>query len=431
MDIVHKRFRSQTQRVLLVITILLSLGVIGAVIVNWFRHHTGSRPNLIELTVPAQVKPLTIQIEASGKIEPVKSVNIGSEVLGKLVALYVDRGDKVKADQVIARVRTDEQEASLAQAKGQLAQAQAEYTKLRNGARIEEIERARAQVKSAQAQVKLSTQQLKRYRLLAREGAISQAELDEYIQKEQSAQASLEQAQQELQELTTGSRSEDIKQVGAKVAESLAKIKGVQAQLDAAVIRAPFSGIITDKYAEIGTIVTPSTTTSETSSSVNSSSIVELASGLEVLVNVPEINISRIQVGQPVKIIADSYPNRTFEGKVRQIDPKALIEDQVTSFQVRVKLLTGQSEMNSGMNVDAVFIGKSINDALMVPTVAITTRNHQMGVLVADKEGKARFRPVKVAVTQNGQTQILQGLREGERVFIDFPEDKAPGASDN
>ncbi len=431
MDTAYKRFRSRPQRILLVITILTLLGVIGAGTISLSRRQATSRPNLTDLTVPVQTKALTVRVEASGKVEPIATVNIGSEASGRLVSLYVDQGDQVKAGQVLARMRTDEKQASLAQAKGQLAEAQAEYTKVRNGNRSEEISRARAQVKSAQAQVNLTTKQLKRYRLLAQEGAIAQKDLDEYITENQSANASLQEAQQQLQELTKGSRPEDIEQAAAKVATARAKIKEVQAQLDAAVIRAPFDGIVTQKYANIGAIITPTMLASETSSSSTPTSILELASGVEVLVDVPEANISRIQVGQPVKIIADSYPNRTFEGKVRQIDPKAVVEDKVTSFQVRVKLLTGQSELRSGMNLDAIFMGTSINDALMVPTVAITTRNNQMGVLVADEQGKAKFQPVKVGITQDGQTQILQGLKSGERVFINFPEGKAPGPFDN
>lgn len=425
MDIAGKRFRSRWQWMLLVIAFLASIGVIGVGAANWSRRRAASKPSLMDMTVPVQAKALSIRVEASGRVEPIETVNIGSEVSGRLIALYVDRGDRVKAGQVLARMRADEREATLAQAKEQLAEAEAEYTKLRNGSRREEIGRAKAQVASAQAQVDLRTKQLKRYRLLAREGAIAQQDLDEYIQAERSARASLHQAQQQLQEVTVGSRPEDLERAAAQVAAARAKIQEVQAQLDEATVRAPFDGIITEKYAHVGAIITP-TMPAATTASATPSSIVELTSGLEILVDVPEANISQIKVGQPVKIVADSYPNRTFTGRVRQIDPKAVVEDNVTSFQVRVKLVTGHSDLISGMNVDATFTGKSIPDALMVPTVAVTNHDNQMGVLVA-QEGKAKFQPVTVGMTQEGQTQILKGLRSGERVFIDFPEGQAPG----
>lgn len=422
MNTAHKHSRSRWQWVSLVITILVLTGAMGAGAISWSWRRAATKPSLTDLTVPVQAKALAIRVEASGKVQPIESVNIGAEGSGRLVALYADQGDKVKAGQVLGRMRTAEKDAALAEARGQLAQAQADYAKTRNGSRSEEIARARAQVASAQAQLDLSTKKLKRYRSLAQEGAISQKDLDEYIQAELSASANLQQNQQQLQELTTGSRPEDIELAAAKVASARAKIKEVEAQLDATVIRAPFDGVVTQKYATIGAIITPAMPGS--GASATPGSILELSSGLEVLVDVPEASISWIKVGQPVKIIADSYPNRSFQGQVRQIAPKAVAEDDVTSFQVQVKLVTGQLELLSGMNVDAIFMGKSITNALTVPTVAITNRDNQMGVLVADREGKARFQPVTVGSTQDGQTQILKGLKSGERVFIDFPESK-------
>ncbi|KYC37955.1 efflux transporter periplasmic adaptor subunit [Scytonema hofmannii PCC 7110] len=430
MNTVYKRSRARSQWVLSVTTILILIGTVSLGAIGWSRRQTTSKPNLTHLTVSVQTKALTIRVEASGRVQPIKTVNIGSEVSGRLVARYVDRGDRVKAGQILARMRTAEKEATLAQSKGQLAEAEAEYNKVRNGNRKEEISRAKAQVASAQAQLNFSTKKLERYRWLAREGAISQMNLDEFIKEEQSARASLQEALQRLQELTSGSRPEDIQQAAAKVTAARAKIKEIQAQLDASVIRAPFDGIVTQIYADVGAIVTPNAISS-TTTSATSSSILELASGLEVLVDVPEANISQIKVGQKVKLIADSYPNRTFEGRLLKIAPKAEVEDNVTTFQVRVQLVTGQSYLRSGMNVDAIFISQSTPNALMVPTVAITTRDNHMGVLVADRQGETRFQPIKVGVTQDGQTQIIKGLKQGERVFVDFPEGKTPQTSVN
>lgn len=425
MDTAYKRYRSRWQWVLLVITILVLMGAIGAAAIGWSRRRAAEKPSLADLTVSVQTKALTVRVEASGKVQPIETVNITSELAGRLVAVYVNRGDRIKAGQVLARMHATEKEAQLVQAKGQLAEAEAGYAKARNGSRSEEIGRARARVASALSQVDLSAKKLKRYRSLAQEGAIAQQALDEYIQADRSARASLQEAQQQLQEVVSGSRPEDIDRAAAQVAAARAASEQIQAQLDEAVVRAPFDGIVTDKYANVGAIITP-TLPGSTTASATPSSILELTSGLQILVDVPEANIAQIEVGQPVKIVAYAYPNRTFEGKVRQIDPKAVVEDNVTSFQVRVQLVTGQSVLGSGMNVNAVFTGKPITNALTVPTVAITSRDNQMGVLVADEQGKARFQPVKIGATQDGQTQILQGLKPKERVFIDFPEGKAP-----
>jgi len=75
----------------------------------------------------------------------------------------------------------------------------------------------------------------------------------------------------------------------------------------------------------------------------------------------------QVKNGQRVEIVADAYPDRTFEGRVRLIAPEAVVEQNVTSFQVRVQLVSGQSELRSGMN-DVTFIGETVPDALVVPS---------------------------------------------------------------
>ena len=162
MNTAHKHSRSRWQWVSLVITILVLTGAMGAGAISWSWRRAATKPSLTDLTVPVQAKALAIRVEASGKVQPIESVNIGAEGSGRLVALYADQGDKVKAGQVLGRMRTAEKDAALAEARGQLAQAQADYAKTRNGSRSEEIGRAKAQVASAQAQLDLSTKKLKR-----------------------------------------------------------------------------------------------------------------------------------------------------------------------------------------------------------------------------------------------------------------------------
>jgi HlyD family secretion protein len=385
-----------------------------------------SQPNIKELTAPVENQALTVKVEASGTIEPIDTVNVSSEVAGRLAELYVDRGDQVKAGDVLARLDSTEQQAQLAQAEGRLAEAEAEYNKMLNGNRSEEISRAQAQVDSAQARVNLSAKRLERNKFLAESGAIAQLDLDEISQEDQTNRASLQEAQQQLQELTQGFRPEDIQQSEARVTTARAELQEIQSQVNKTTLKAPFDGLVTQKHANIGAIITPTMAAASDSASATPSSIIELASGLEVLVDVPEANIARIKTGQPVDIIADAYSDRTFKGTVRTIEPEAVSEDDVTSFRVRVRLNQAESLLRSGMNVDAIFIGQPIPNALLVPTVAVTNRNEQMGVLVPNAQGEAKFQPVTVGITQDGKTQIVDGLKPEQRVFIDFPEGKAP-----
>ncbi|MGL5942446.1 MAG: efflux RND transporter periplasmic adaptor subunit [Waterburya sp.] len=412
-----KRFRWTIP--ILIILIILGTGM------YLMSRRKDAQPSMQSRTVPVQTQSLKVRLEASGSIEPITSVNISPKNAGRLTALYVEQGDRVKVGQLLARMDSANLTAELAQAQAELAQAKAEYTKVLNGNRQEAIARAKSQVLSAQAQVDLSSKKLEKNRWLAQEGAIAQLTLDEYISTDKTARASLAEAEEQLRELENGSRLEEIEQSKAKVAAAKAKVALSRTNLNDTAIYAPFDGIISQKYATVGAVVTPNVSASSTSSAT-SSSILSIASGLEVNVNVSEANIAQIEPNQKVEIVADAYPYSTFQGRVKQIAPEAIIENNVTSFEVKVELITGKTELRSGMNVDAVFVGKKIENALTIPTVAITTNQGEIGVMVAGDRDKAKFKPVRVGFSENGQTQIIQGLKPSDRVFIDFPPGQAP-----
>jgi HlyD family secretion protein len=305
---------------------------------------------------------------------------------------------------------------------------------LRSGNRPEEIAQAEAQVAQAearvteaQAQFDLAEERVGRNRSLATEGAISSDDLDEVLNQAETARASLAQTQAALREsqrglelVRRGSRSEDIAEAQAQLAEAQADLRSVQVEYDDTFIRAPFDGIITQKYASEGAFVTPTTSASE-ASSATSTAIVAVAEGLEVLAEVPEVDIQQLQVGQPVEVAADAYPGQVFRGEVLLIAPEAVVDQNVTSFQVRVALTSGEDKLLSGMNVDVTFLGDEMTNALVVPTVAIVTRDGETGVLVPNEDNQPEFRSVMLGTSVGNQTQILEGLEPGDRVFTDIP----------
>ncbi|WP_460192623.1 efflux RND transporter periplasmic adaptor subunit [Thermosynechococcus sp. FA-CM-4201] len=382
--------------------------------------------DLDRYTVPVQdSRDLVARIAATGKVVPVQTVNISPKRAGLLAELYVEQGDQVKAGQIIARMDNRDEQAQLAQAQANLADAIARRDRVVAGNRAEEIAQAEAQVRAAATRAQLAQERLKRNELLAAEGAIPRDTLDELKANRDSAIANLNEAQKRLQLLQRGSRSEEIRQAEASVAAAQAQVEAARAAFEDTVIRAPFTGIITQKYANPGAFVTPTTTASATTSAT-STSIVAIAEGLEILAEVPEVDIGQVLVGQPVEIRADAYPGETFAGRVRLVAPEAVVEQNVTFFQVRVSLVTGLEKLRSGMNVDLDFLGQKINNALLVPTVAIAVERGQTGVYVVGEDNQPKFRPVTIGSSWQDQTQIISGVSVGERVFIDFPERLRP-----
>ncbi|MEH2462659.1 efflux RND transporter periplasmic adaptor subunit [Nostoc sp.] len=434
----------------------------------------GTKEDIAQLTVPVAAKNVTLRITASGKIVPVQSVNISPKNPGVLSQLYVQQGDRIQQGQILARMDSASIEAQrsqyranlaqsqaqlaeaiagsrpqeIAQAKARLAQAQAQLAAARSGNRPQEIAQSQSQVDAAQAKANYTSGQVKRYQYLYEQGAENKQLLDQAISEDKSAKASLEEAKKRFSLVQTGTRTEEIDQRQAAVTEARAalvllqdgtrpeevvqrqaavaaaeaQLKGVQVQLEDTIIRAPLSGIVTQKYADPGAFVTP-TTSASTSASATSSSIVAVARGLEVLAQVPEADLGRIKQGQQVEIVADAYPDQVFKGHVRLIAPEAVIEQGVTSFQVRVALDTGTDKLRSGLNVDLTFLGDRVNNALVLPTVSIVTEKGKTGVLVPDAKNKPQFREITVGAQIQDQTQILEGVKEGDRIFINPPKD--------
>ncbi|MEO0407866.1 MAG: efflux RND transporter periplasmic adaptor subunit [Cyanobacteria bacterium P01_A01_bin.135] len=416
---------------------ILAVGGLGVYIVNERRTE---QIDTEALTVPVESQPLAVRITASGTVEAVDSVNLSPRTSDVITDIYVEQGDRVADGQVIARMKSSNVEAEIAQAEARIAQLEANLAELRAGSRPEEIARAESQVRQAEAQVadaqarlKLAEDRVARNQSLYDEGAIALDDLDASIQEQQRARASLSQtqagvqeAQDNLRQLRNGSRAEDIAAAEAQLQEARAQLQGTQVRLDDTVIRAPFAGIITQKFATEGSFVTPTTSASE-ASSATSSAIVALAKGLQVVAEVPEVDIGEITPGQTVEIVADAYPDQTFEGRVERIAPEA-IEDRsrgdFTYFEVVVELVSGQDTLKSGMKTDVTFIGDELSDALVVPSVAIVSKDGQPGVLVTDEEGEMRLRRVTLGSQVGNQIQILEGVDSGDRIFLELPEGK-------
>ena len=196
----------------------------------------------------------------------------------------------------------------------------------------------------------------------------------------------------------------------------------MQIQLDKKTVRAPFNGIITRRYAEAGDYVDSTTAASETEGAT-STSIGELSSGLEIEAKIPEANIAQIKLGQPVDIKVDAYGNETFKGEVSLIAPRAIKENNVTSFRVKVALKTGQEQLKSGMNTRLTFNDEPVKNAITIPLAAVVTNSDgETGVYVSGNEGKAEFKTIKLGKASGNSVQILSGLSKGDRIFTSPPD---------
>lgn len=420
---------------------LIGLGLVGLIafgVIALVRRNSQPDYDLSELTVEVNKDAITVRITASGTIEPVRSVNLSPKTAGTVEELYVEQGDRVEKGQVIARMDNEQINAQIVQSKAGVAEARAQLDEALRGPTSTDIRQVeasvsqtRAQLEDARARLALAEDEATRNQSLFNRGAISRSDLDRVLSDRRSANANLDQAfarlaeaEQRLVDAQNGSESETIAQAEARLSRAQGQLQSAQAQLADTEIRTPFAGIITQRFASEGAFVTPTATASDVTSAT-STAIVALASGLEVIAEVPEADINKIRVGQSVEIQADAFPEEVFEGEVKLIAPEAIERQNVTVFQVRVALLTGTDRLRSNMNTTVSFIGDQLDDALVIPAVAVITQSGETGVLVPDDAGQAQFRPVVLGSQVGDRIQVVDGLESGDRVFIDLP----PGQS--
>ena len=324
--------------------------------------------DLSPYTVSAERGSLPGVVTSSGELEAVRRVNVSPKRQGLLAALLVDEGDSVRQGQVLARMDPGDFEDRLDELEALERQAQVDYD-----TRKADFERRERLFKS---------------------GAISAADLDDFRSRYLTSKAALAAAQERIQQRS---------------------VEGGEL-----LIRAPFDGVITQRFAEPGSFVTPTTTASATAGA-SSSSIVELSQGLEVAAKVPESDIGRIRVGQRATVRVDAFPDQLFQARVREIAPRAVKTDNVTSFEVELDLIGAAPDLRIGMTVDVDFQTGSTAASTLVPTVAIVTEEGKPGVLLVGDQGQPRFQAVELGASSGSQTAILQGVNPGTKVFIDLP----------
>lgn len=462
---------------LLWLLILALFGGIGALIYRQMVVVPKQEATRKVVTGSVERRNLPIVISANGTVKPERSINVSPKNSGILKRLLVKEGDIVQKGQIIAYMDDSNFQGQLTQARGQLAQAEANLQKIQAGNRPQDIAQAQAQLEEAQAnlqktqagnrpqdvaqaQARLTSAQatlnrteddLQRNQQLSSSGAIALQVLNQKRADRDSAQAAVTEAQQALalqkagsrpedisqaqavvrqrQQavalLKAGNRKEDINQARAQVISARGSLQNIQSQINDTIIRAPFDGLVTKKYSDPGAFVTPTTAASSVSSSL-SSSILSLATANEVVANLAETNIARIQLGQTVTIRADAFPGKSFTGEVSQIAAQATVEQNVTSFEVKVSLTDNERLLRSGMNVEADFQAGQLENALVVPTAAVVRRENSTGIFVSGKTDKPVFKRIQTGATIDNFTEVKSGLQGNEKVLLSFPPGSRP-----
>ena len=406
----------RSRRGLWITLIVLILGA-GGLAVGW-RASASLRAVEVETVSPTieQTGPAaagTPMLTASGYIVARREAVVSSKIQGRLQELRVEEGSVVKAGEVLARLENPDFVASLERARAQLRQAEAQV-----GSNQAAIRRAEADLAEAKRQLSVTTR-------LANDKLATVDSLDAARSKVQLSEAALGQAQA------------DLERVIAQREQSRADLQVSQAQLDNTVIKAPFSGTVVKKMAEVGESVAP--IPPGVNISTASGAIVALAdlATLEMEADVSEANVARLREGQPAEVTVEAFPDRRFRSVLRQVIPTA--DRTKATVLTKVTLLEKDKDLKPEMSAKVTFLEAGSTDdaaktavpqkpSILVPASAIVSRSGRQQVFEV-VNGTARARTITTNGTRRDMTIVTDGLTGTETLVAHPPDSLTDGAA--
>jgi HlyD family secretion protein len=336
--------------------------------------------------------------------------------------LAVQAGDRIAVGQVIARLEQDDLRAAVEKAQADLVAAEAKLLTVKNGARAQELQSADAALHQMEATRLLAQVNLDRYRGLYRDGGIALQVVDTAARDYDVAVAQVRSAREQLSLVREKYTPEDLQYAGAQVQQARASLRIAEATLGYATITAPMSGVIASVSTQQGETVTSGSAAAQAPTFVT---IIDL-SRLQVDAYVDETDIGKVRVGHEAVFSVDAFPDKEFSGKVTAIYPKALIQQNVVTYDVVIAIDNREGLLRPDMTANTTITVAKRDKVLAAPNQAIRREDGERVVVVQEGDRLTR-RPVKTGWRDKQYTEVLVGLREGDRVVLgEIEAGKAP-----
>lgn len=350
---------------------LAAMMLLGAAVMTGCSKKTGFTYSEAE----AAKQDIVNSVTATGTIEPVTSVDVGTQVSGVISKLYVDYNSVVKAGQVIAEL---------------------DRTNL-----MSELSSAQASLKSAQSELDYQKTNYERYKALYDKGLISANDFEQ-------ARLSYVQAQQ-------------------RTRQQKESVKKAQTNLGYATITSPIDGVVLSKEVEEGQTV---------ASSFSTPTLFKIARDLtdmRVIADVDEADIGDVKEGQRVTFTVDAFPDDTFEGQVTQVRQEATTESNVVTYEVVISAPNDDLKLKPGLTANVVIFTMEAKDVLAVPSKALRFTPHEAMLnsdeTITDTDAKEKVWvkegsnlkavAVETGMTNGTLTQITKGLKPGTHVLTE------------
>jgi HlyD family secretion protein len=345
-------------------------------------------------------------VVATGKIEPMTKVEIKSKANGIIKVLHVEVDQKVREGDVLVELDKENLMARVRESRATLQAARAAYE-------AAEAQHAKNAIEAEGPDVEFAERAYARAKTLSEQNLIAQSGLDETRNALDQAENRRRAARSQL-----AIAKARVAEASANVAQAQASADRAEEELANATIRAPIQGTILARDVEVGSPVS-----SILNMGAAATPVLTLGDISHVFVRgkVDEADIGHVQLGQPARITVETFRDRVFKGRVTQISPLGVERDNVTNFEVRVSIDNPGNELKANMTANAEIVLEERTGALIVPEAAITyDAQRKPSVEVFDpavKDGRRRA-PIKVGISNGTRTQVLDGVKEGDRVIL-------------
>ena len=330
--------------------------------------------------------PITASVRATGTLNPVTTVLVGSQLSGQIVEILADYNSPVKAGQVVARLyseqikaRRDAARADLEQGRADLAmrRAQIERTKAtrqRAEAAVQDMlaQRDRSGAQLADARRNLDRQQELFTRRVGSETALDTARTQTEVQKATlaSSEAQIASARAELKGLDAdiALAEANLKSAEAVILQREAKLRDIEIDLERTDIRSPVDGVVVQRQIDLGQTV---------AASLNAPTLFTIAQDLreiDIYANIDEADVGRLKAGQSVSFTVNAYPNRTFTGTVRTVRLGAQTIQNVVTYTAVIGVDNRDMALLPGMTANLQIVTDERRDVLRVPNAALRFR---------------------------------------------------------
>ena len=335
-------------------------------------------------------KSLQRQITLSSELVPFQEIDVYAKESGFVKKLYVDYGTRVKQGQLMATLEIPELQAQLMEDKADITADNNQVFRDQN-----EVGRYKAEYNALHLEyTRLNSVSQ------SQPGLVAQQEVDDAQGKDLAASSQVDAAEAALD----GARSQ--------LAAAQAKLAHDQALFDYSRITAPFSGVVTNRYANLGTLVQAGT-----NSSTQAIPLVRLSEDdlFRLVIPVPESYVQYIRIGDPVEVNVPSL-NRVFPGKVARFSVE--VREDTRTMHTEVDIPNPQRVLMPGLFAEATLTLQRKDNILTVPVQAVSHDNNQTAVYVVNRQDQITIQPVTLGMQTTNDVEVLSGLSEGERVVV-------------